>query len=54
MKFTLSGPNASVVAVPETSTWAMGLLALGVTAFLIRRKRPTNQFAVGPEVAPLR
>jgi len=26
-----------VVAVPETSTWVMGLLALGTVLFIVRR-----------------
>lgn len=30
-----------VVAVPETSTWVMGFLALGAVVFLVRRNRQT-------------
>lgn len=30
-------PAPGVVAVPETSTWVMGFLALGVAGFLVRR-----------------
>jgi hypothetical protein len=36
--FSLSPSNISVAAVPETSTWVMGFLALGATVFLARRK----------------
>ena len=31
------GYTPSVAAVPETSTWLMGLLALGAAGFMIRR-----------------
>ena len=30
-----------VVAVPETSTWVMGFLALGAVVFLVRRNPKT-------------
>jgi len=30
-------PAASVAAVPETSTWVMGFLALGAVVFIVRR-----------------
>ncbi len=30
-------PPSSVVAVPETSTWVMGFLALGAVVFMVRR-----------------
>ena len=33
------GGVVSVVAVPETSTWVMGLLALGAVGFMVRRSR---------------
>jgi len=33
-----SGSSSPVAAVPETSTWVMGFLALGATVFLARRK----------------
>lgn len=43
-RFELTGSNldytpqaAPVVAVPETSTWVMGLLALGAVLFVVRR-----------------
>ena len=38
---TFNGPGSldggSVAAVPETSTWVMGFLALGAVAFMVRR-----------------
>jgi hypothetical protein len=38
MRLTSFKPaTASPVAVPETSTWVMGFLALGVVLFLFRR-----------------
>lgn len=52
--FSLSASNASVVAVPETSTWVMGFLALGAVTFLIRRKSKGNHRTVGLEIAALR
>jgi len=43
-KFELTGktldftpPADSVAAVPETSTWVMGFLAIGAVVFLMRR-----------------
>lgn len=33
------GGVVNVVAVPETSTWVMGFLALGAVGFMVRRKR---------------
>lgn len=33
----------SVAAVPETSTWVMGFLALGLVVYLARRKSPQAQ-----------
>ncbi|MEI6491718.1 MAG: hypothetical protein WCO94_04145 [Verrucomicrobiota bacterium] len=33
------GSSGSVAAVPETSTWVMGVLALGSVIFMVRRKR---------------
>jgi hypothetical protein len=37
-----SVPSGSPAAVPETSTWIMGFLAVGAAIFLIRRKNLTN------------
>jgi len=34
-------PPSGVASVPETSTWVMGLLALGAVGVLIRQKRQT-------------
>jgi hypothetical protein len=39
---TSFAPTHSPAAVPETSTWVMGFLALGAAVFLIRRKPMTN------------
>ena len=35
----VSGGGGGVVAVPEVSTWVMGVLAVGAVVFLVRRQR---------------
>jgi len=40
--FSYTAP-AAPAAVPETSTWVMGFLALGATVFLARRKTAVNR-----------
>lgn len=35
---SFSAASSPVVAVPETGTWVMGIVALGVSAFLVRRR----------------
>lgn len=37
---TISAPP--VVAVPETSTWVMGIMALGAVCLIVRRRSPVN------------
>lgn len=49
-KFELSGktldftpPSSPVVAVPETSTWVMGIMALGAALVVVRKSRRTQR-----------
>ena len=40
-----SGASSSVVAVPETSTWVMGFLALGAVVVMVRRNARASRLA---------